>query len=382
MDILIEKKAGSLVLDTENAAYPLYRAVGSWTISYADNIDHHMRALQPPLSSHLRISMKEVDALDTSGAWLLLKQCHLWMQNGVSHEFIDMKPEHQALLSALAVAADRVHGYVTPPRRIQDIFARAHDWFVAGLVDGARLVSLLGALMAALGRQLLHPGQFRFAALVTHIMRTGLTAVPIISLMSFVIGAIIAQQGAYQLSFYGADPMAVDMVAVLVTRDLGVLLTAIMISGRSGSAYTAEIGSMKMREEIDALKVIGLDPVDVLLFPRIAALVIILPLLTVIADYASLLGAQLALWLYIDMSWEIFLQRTRDAVPLAYFMMGIIKAPFMALIIGLIAMSEGLKVEGSSESLSRHTTISVVKSIFMVIVVDGIFAVISASLGY
>ena len=379
---LIDENAGAIVPADTLSGNNVSRAIGAWTIAHAKTIERAVESIETPASTNIAISLKDIKELDTSGAWLLLKLRNQWMQKGGRVDFVDMTLEHQHLLAAIAEAADKVKLHKEPRKNISGFINTTRQWFSDGCVDALRLVSLLGALMAAFGRRLVTPGAFRFPALVTHMMRTGLTAVPIVALMSFVIGAIIAQQGAYQLSFYGAEPMAVDMVSVLVTRDMGVLLTAIMVSGRSGSAYTAEIGSMKMREEIDALKVIGLDPVDVLLFPRILALILVLPLLTIIADYASLLGAQLALWVYIDMSWEIFLQRMRDAVPLPYFMMGIIKAPFMALIIGLIAMSEGLKVEGSSESLSRHTTISVVKSIFMVIVVDGVFAVISASLGY
>lgn len=382
MNILNEGKVGAIVAVNDAEGGALFQAVGAWTIAHANALEKHIASLTIPDTRRLSISLKTIEMLDTSGAWLLLKLREKWLNDNIFVDFVDLTHEHQILLAAISDAADKMRLNAVSQIRFADALRAARQWIFDGWSDGLRLVSLLGALVMALMRRLIAPERFRFAALVTHMMRTGLTAVPIIALMSFVIGAIIAQQGAYQLSFYGAEPMAVDMVAVLVTRDMGVLLTAIMVSGRSGSAYTAEIGSMKMREELDALKVMGLDPVDVLLFPRIAALVLIMPLLTVIADYASLLGAQLALWVYIDMSWEIFLQRTRDAVPLAYFMMGIIKAPFMALIIGLIAMSEGLKVAGSSESLSKHTTVSVVKSIFMVIVVDGIFAVISASLGY
>ena len=319
MNELIDEHAGSIVpaaIDGNS----LPRVVGAWTIAHAKAIENNMMALEMPASKQLSISLKDIGELDTSGAWLLLKLRQKCLQKGGSVDFVDLKQEHQILLSAISGAADKVKRHTGPLKKISNFFTALKQWFYHGWIDTLRIVSLLGALMAAFGRRLITPGSFRLPALITHMMRTGLTAVPIVVMMSFVIGAIIAQQGAYQLSFYGAEPMAVDMVAVLVTRDMGVLLTAIMVSGRSGSAYTAEIGSMKMNEEIDALKVIGLDPVDVLLFPRILALILVMPLLTIIADYASLLGAQLALYIYIDMSWEIFLQRMRDAVPLAYFM--------------------------------------------------------------
>ena len=390
----MEQNVGRVIGLSDNGASQIMAAVGEWTITHANEIEAHLASLAKPQVNEISISLKDLKILDTSGVWLLLKLSQSWQKNKVRVAFVDVKAEHRILLEAISDAAQEMQAHQVPARSKAPLLERGAGRISDGFEDVKRIISLLGALMTACGRRLtgLFFGIFgkkpengqvlRLPALFTHMMKTGLTAVPIIALMTFLIGAIMAQQGAYQLSFFGADVMAVDLVGVLVTRDLGVVLTAIMVAGRSGSAYTAEIGSMKMREEIDALKVIGLDPVDVLLFPRILALIIIMPLLTVVANYSALLGAQVALSIYIDLSWELFLQRTRDAIPLTYFMMGIIKAPFMALIIGLIAMSEGLKVEGSSESLSHHTTVAVVKSIFMVIVVDGIFAVISASLGY
>jgi len=359
MDVLVEQNVGRVISLSDNGASQIMAAVGEWTITHANEIESRLASLAKPHTNEISISLKDMKILDTSGVWLLLKLSKKWQQSNVRVAFVDVKAEHRILLEAISDAAQEMQAQRAPDRTKVGLLERSVGRVLDGLEDVKRILSLLGALMTACGRRLtgLFFGIFgrkpengqvlRLPALFTHMMRTGF-----------------------------------DLVGVLVTRDLGVVLTAIMVAGRSGSAYTAEIGSMKMREEIDALKVIGLDPVDVLLFPRILALIIIMPLLTVVANYSALLGAQVALWVYIDLSWELFLQRTRDAIPLTYFMMGIIKAPFMALIIGLIAMSEGLKVEGSSESLSYHTTVAVVKSIFMVIVVDGIFAVISASLGY
>ena len=200
--------------------------------------------------------------------------------------------------------------------------------------------------------------------------------------MSTIIGAIIAQQGAFQLRYFGAEIFVVDLVGILVLREIGVLLTAIMIAGRSGSAITAEIGSMKMREEIDALTVIGLNPVGVLVFPRLVALGIALPLLTVISDIAALGGAMFVAKAYSGISPDAFITRVRDAIDLTTVFAGFIKAPFMAFIIGIIASVEGMKVGGSAESLGERVTASVVKSIFVVIVVDGVFAIFYAAIDF
>ena len=223
---------------------------------------------------------------------------------------------------------------------------------------------------------------FSLTPIIAHIDRMGVGAVPIVILMSFIIGAIIAQQGAFQLRYFGAEIYVVDLVGILVLREIGVLITAIMVAGRSGSAITAEIGSMKMREEVDALTVMGLNPVSVLVFPRLVALVISLPLLTIISNFAALAGAALVASIYSGISFDAFISRLREAVDLSSVFSGLIKAPFMAIIIGIIAAIEGLKVQGSAESLGLCVTRSVVKAIFVVIVVDGLFAIFYAAIDF
>ena len=224
----------------------------------------------------------------------------------------------------------------------------------------------------------LRPWRFRLTSLVYHLESFALRSLPIIALINFLVGCIVAQQGIFQLRRFGATAFAVDLIGILVLRELAVLLTSIMIAGRSGSAITAELGSMKMREEIDALQVIGLDPADVLILPRLIALLLALPLLTFVADLAALVGGAFVSYLYSNIPVETFIDRLRDAVGLNTLVVGLIKAPFMGLIIGVIAANEGLRVAGSAESLGRQTTASVVKSIFMVIVLDGLFAVFFA----
>jgi phospholipid/cholesterol/gamma-HCH transport system permease protein len=208
----------------------------------------------------------------------------------------------------------------------------------------------------------------------------GWQAVPIVLLITFLIGAIIAQQGIFHFRRFGADVYVIDMVGILVLREIGVLIVAIMVAGRSGSSYTAELGSMKMREEIDALRTMGRDPVEVLILPRVIALVIALPMLTFLGSMAALYGGGLVCWLYGGMNPDIYIQRLQEAISFTHFKVGMIKAPFMALVIGIVACSEGLRVKGSAESLGLQTTTSVVKSIFLVIVLDGVFAMFFASI--
>jgi len=201
-------------------------------------------------------------------------------------------------------------------------------------------------------------------------------------LISFLVGAIVAQQGIFQLNRFGASTFAVNLIGILVLRELGVLLTSIMVAGRSGSAFTAELGSMTMREEVDALRVMGLDPIEILVLPRVIALVVGLPLLTFISDLSALFGGGVVSWLYAGMSSDVYLERLKDAIALQTIFAGLIKAPFMALVIALVACGDGLSVRGSAESLGRQVTDAVVKSIFMVIVVDGIFAMFFAAIRF
>jgi phospholipid/cholesterol/gamma-HCH transport system permease protein len=251
----------------------------------------------------------------------------------------------------------------------------------AVVTDLASLVSILGALGGVLGKVVMRPTGLRLTSTVHHLDRVGWQAVPIILLITFLIGCIISQQGIFNFRKFGADDYVVDLVGILVLREIGVLLVAIMVAGRSGSSYTAELGSMKMREEIDALRTMGLDPVEVLMLPRVLALVIALPILTLLGSMSALYGGGVVAWLYGGMSPAIYLQRLQEAISVTHFQVGLIKAPFMALVIGVVACSEGLKVKGSAESLGRQTTTSVVKSIFAVIVLDGAFAIFFASIG-
>jgi phospholipid/cholesterol/gamma-HCH transport system permease protein len=247
--------------------------------------------------------------------------------------------------------------------------------------DIGAVVAMIGALASALARAVAQPRTFRLTSMVHQMDRVGWRAVPIVLLITFLIGGILAQQGLFHFRQFGADVYVVDMVGILVLREVGVLMVAIMVAGRSGSSYTAELGSMKMREEIDALRTMGFDPVDVLILPRVLALIIAMPCLTFLGSMAALYGGGLMCWLYGGMSPEVYLSRMQEAISLNDFAIGMIKAPFMALIIGVIAGTQGLEVKGSAASLGLKTTDSVVKSIFLVILLDGVFAMFFASIG-
>jgi phospholipid/cholesterol/gamma-HCH transport system permease protein len=357
------------------------RLTGPWTAPHAEKVE----ALADEIAAEadtfpLTLDLGGVGRLDTLGAWTLNRARHELSAKG-QVDVANATPEQKILLDE---AAYRDFQGAPKPRhsRAVDFLVDVGQSVAGAGKDMVGGVGFLGELISALLRVIVHPRRFRITAVVNQLEQIAYRGVPIIVLISFLVGCIVSQQGIFQLVKFGATPFVIDLIGILVLRELGVLLTSIMVAGRSGSAFTAEIGSMKMREEIDALRVMGLDPIEVLIVPRIMALVIGLPLLTFIASIAALVGGALTTWVYGDISPDIFLTRLRAAVSLNTFMVGIIKAPFMALVIGIIATLEGLAVAGSAESLGQHVTSSVVKAIFMVIVLDGLFAMFFAAINY
>jgi phospholipid/cholesterol/gamma-HCH transport system permease protein len=359
------------------------RPGGSWTAANVTTLEALSDAVTPQLdrSKAVKVDMAEVHELDTLGAWLLEKMSRRATLAGHRTEVVGVADNYAGLIEE--VRQVNRHNPAPAPAR-NPVVARVNDIgrsAVGATEDLAVFLQMLGSLFVAIFGLLRRPRSLRLTSLVYQLYRVGWQAIPIVVLITFLIGAIIAQQGIFHFRKFGADSYVVDMVGILVLRELGVLIVAIMVAGRSGSAYTAELGSMKMREEIDALSTMGLDPVEVLILPRVIALVCALPILSFIGSMAALYGGGLVAWFYGGMGPAIFIARLHDAVSVTHFEVGIIKAPFMALVIGIVACSEGLRVKGSAESLGKQTTTSVVKSIFLVIVLDGLFAVFFASIG-
>lgn len=358
------------------------RPSGAWVAANAADLEILLKDVLPQVEQvrSLRIDIAGVCALDTLGAWLLEKLSrHVSVAGRV--EMVGVADNYTDLIEAVR----RVNRQGLPPAKKRNpVVARVEDIGRAASGAGeaaAVFLQMFGALWFALFAVVRAPRSLRFTSLIYQLYRVGWQAIPIILLITFLIGAIIAQQGIFHFRKFGAESYVVDMVGILVLRELGVLIVAIMVAGRSGSAYTAELGSMKMREEIDALSTMGLDPVTVLILPRILALIVALPILTFIGAMAALYGGGLVAWLYGGMDPAIFIARLREAISITHFEVGMIKAPFMALVIGIVACSEGLRVKGSAESLGKQTTTSVVESIFLVIVLDGLFAIFFASIG-
>ncbi|HXY89435.1 MAG TPA: MlaE family lipid ABC transporter permease subunit [Xanthobacteraceae bacterium] len=358
-------------------------AAGAWTAEHAEALEPLLEAATRADSrvKTIAIDTTRIDRLDSFGAWLLERALRTFKSQGRAAQLVGLRDDYRGLF-------DKVHGGTQrltpePPRRNAAVrFLESVGMTMVTVGDDLILLAqMVGWLITAAKRVLLHPSTFRLTSMVKNLERVGWQAMPIILLITVLIGAILAQQGIFHFRRFGADIYVVDMVGVLVLRELGVLIVCIMVAGRSGSAYTAEIGAMKMREEIDALRTMGLDPVEVLILPRIIALIVAVPILTFFGSMAALYGGGFVSWLYGGIAPEVFLSRLREAISVESFEVGMIKAPFMAFVIGAVACVEGLEVEGSAESLGERTTNSVVKSIFLVIVLDGIFAMFFASIG-
>ncbi|WP_182085758.1 ABC transporter permease [Aureimonas sp. ME7] len=358
---------------------------GDWLARTIGGVEDTVAETQKSdLGKSITFDLAGVGRLDTSGALLVEKLSRGLTEGGAKVTIEGTGDSESMLFDAVRKALDtkRPEKKVAQSSVVVDLVAKLGENVIAAGREFMMGLNIVGASLYGAGRRITGQTRWRPAAIVSQMDRMGVRAVPIIALMSFLIGAVIAQQGAFQLRNFGAEIFVVDLVGILQLREIGVLLTAIMIAGRSGSAITAEIGSMRMREEVDALQVIGLNPIGVLVFPRLVALTIVLPLLAFIADLAGLLGAIVVTWVYSGVTPEAFITRMRSAIDIGTVFAGLIKAPFMAIVIGVVASMEGLKVGGSAESLGQHVTASVVKSIFLVILLDAVFAIFYAAIGY
>lgn len=333
-------------------------------------------------SSFRTIDLSDLKQMDTAGAWYILD---LQAQGAAQGTQIEILGETDAQRQLIETVRNNLSPPPDPEAQAAGTLSARLEALGRSVVQAGRkvlqMVSFLGQVMATLGGIILHPRRLRLTSLVHHCQEIGVNAVPIVALMAFLIGVVLAFQGSVQLRQFGAEVFVVDLIAISVLRELGILLTAIIVAGRSGSAFTASIGSMKMREEIDAMRTLGLDPVTILVVPRVLALMLMLPALGLIADLSGLLGGALMSWIELGVSPAVFQTRLVSNTDVWHFAVGMIKAPFFALIIGIVGCYEGMMVGGNAESLGRLTSTSVVLSIFMVIVMDAMFSIFFAVVG-
>jgi len=369
--------APTITIDPGNAAAsgPRLQLKGRWTLRYAAQVSAALAEAPDQAGS---VDVTAVDRLDSAGVLQLLRFAH---RRQIDFAIFDFRADHHALVAAIEDVADdrprkkQEYGFAAALGRLG--FAVVDNW-----VEIVALISFLGENLSKLLRMLHQPRRFRLTATVSHMEQVGLDAVPLVFLLSYLVGAVIAFLGANILQDFGATIYVVELVNVAFLREFGVLLTAIVLAGRTASAFTAQIGAMVSREEVDAMRTLGLDPVDVLVIPRLLALVVTLPLLAFIADIAGLLGGMSVGAFSLDIPPQAYLSRMQDTMHLRHFLVGLAKAPVFAMVIALIGCLEGLQVQGTAQSVGERTTSSVVQAISLVIVLDAIAAIWFMQMGW
>jgi len=361
------------VADIRPGAGSEVRCVGAWTSRAIAPLEGRLDAFSWPGEGELAIDGSAVTAMDTAGAWLLHRTLRLLAERGRPARVHGLRAEFDSLLQLVASRA--VTGGVAPPPAPGWV-TRVGQQAWHGLLGTLGMLSFLGESSVALARWLARPGRIRWRHILHEVQIAGFNALPITGLLSFLMGIVVAYQGAEQLQRYGANIFVADLVGLSMLRELSPLLTAIIVAGRSGSAYAAQIGTMKVTEEIDALRTVGVPPLELLVLPKVLALMVALPLLTVFTDVTGVLGGMIMARARLDVSFNAFLDRFDDAISLSSYLIGVGKTPVFAAIIALVGCYQGLRATGSADSVGRQTTISVVHSIFLVIVIDALFSVI------
>jgi phospholipid/cholesterol/gamma-HCH transport system permease protein len=371
--------AASLVASESSGSLTL-TAAGEWLIETAVDIDRWLHGLAMPRERRVTIDLSGVERLDSAGAWLLLRTERDLAARGNAVEIRNLRPSFLPL-----VAQVRAAGVEAPARHppshytFTGYLGRIGEISVGLLTRTRNILGFLGVVSVVAVQLIRHPRRLPVTAIVAQMEQTGVNALPIVSLLTFMIGVVIAYQGADYLRFYGLESYTVQLTAASVLRELGVLLTAIILAGRSGSAFTAQIGTMRVNEEIDAMRTIGLDPVELLVLPRLFAMMLTLPMLTLCANFMGIFGGGLMAWAVLGISVPEFLEHLSALYRWSYWI-GMIKSPFFAVIIALIGCYEGFQVERSAESVGRLTTLSVVEAIFLVIMTDAGFSIFFSAL--
>jgi len=357
-------------------------AGGAWTIRAARALDEQLRKLAGAGAKKVLIVLADLTALDTAGAWLIARTERELRAAGIAVDIGGAKPGHQALLTRIMQAGQPPPLAPHPRFHLIDLVVDLGEAMFHGGRQARDLIGFFGAIIFAIGRLLRHPGRIRFISLVSHLELHGLDAMPIVGILLFLVGIVIAYQGVDQLRQFGGEIYVVNLVGISVLREMGVLITSIVVAGRTGSAFTAQIGTMQVNEEVDAIRTLGLDPLEVLVLPRMIALMIALPLLTFFANMMAILGGAFMATQTIDVTFAQFLSLLNQALTLTHFWVGMIKAPVFAFLISMVGCFEGMRVRGSAESVGRLTTQAVVESLFLVIVFDAGFSVLFSYLGY
>lgn len=356
---------------------------GDWTLAHYRALAPLVAGLSGQLQADTRIVPDGLGALDTAGVALLHELLGAERMARLAAADSGLGPERRALLSAVSAALEaEVPAPRSPGHALGDILEHVGQTMVIFWRHVIDIAGFIGITLQTAFCVLLRPRRWRLTSLAANLERTALDAVPIVALLTFLVGAVVAFLGATVLVEFGASIFTVDLVVYSFLREFGVLLTAIIIAGRTASAFTAQIGSMRVNEEVDAIRVLGLDPLELLVLPRVAALLLALPMLTFVAMISGIVGGMLVCALALDISPVMFLSVVQNNIGINHFIVGIAKAPIFAFLIAVIGCMEGFRVSGSAQSVGEHTTSAVVQSIFTVIVVDAVAALFCMEMGW
>jgi phospholipid/cholesterol/gamma-HCH transport system permease protein len=351
---------------------------GDWTVENVPALDAPLRALAERIGPGAAVDVRDLGRIDVAGAYLVDRTIRNGAAVGSQQPPVQLRGAHDAAARLLSVARAAAQPCEAPPKPEPGVLAlveRAGRGLHLFATESVATLSFFGATLAAVGRVIAHPGRIRWVSVVNVMELAGLNALPIIMVLNFFVGLVVAYLGARTLADYGASVFTVELVAVSVMREFAAVITAVLLAGRTDSAFTAEIGAMKMRQEIDAMRVMGLDPMEALVAPRVLAMLVMTPLLTFAGVMAGLYGGLFACWSYLDVSPAMFFNRIRENVPAQHFWVGMMKTPAFALVLAVVGCRHGLSVGGDVGSLGRAVTTSVVQAIFVVIALDAAFAI-------
>ncbi|HEU0309930.1 MAG TPA: MlaE family lipid ABC transporter permease subunit [Sphingomicrobium sp.] len=351
----------------------VYRCVGSITISRAASTQREIDAMPDPVI----LDLSGVEKMDTVGAWVIYRAvrdrgARVVGAKGDVAALIERIPEYDR---PVQIRPEETPGHLR-------VLAELGGWVAEAGRTLVGLVNFLGAVLIGFFDVMRHPRRFRLNAVIQRFDLVGVRALGIIGLMSFLIGIVVGQQGAVQLEQFGAEVYTINLIGRITVRELGTLMTAIMVAGRSGSAFAAQIGTMKITEEVDAMRTIGVSPIEALVVPRMLAAVIMMPLLAFYAMIMSLLGGGIYVWADLGIPPLTYIQRLQEVVPIRDLWVGLIKAPVFGFIIALAGCFQGMLVQGNSEDVGTRTTAAVVQAIFLVIILDAVFAVFFSQIGW
>lgn len=355
------------------------RCAGHWTVTDLHSLEQQLSHIKWPKQATFTFDMQAVPIMDTSGAWLLSRTVKELEARGTQVSLQGLSSGAQALYKL--VREDGGVAHTLPTHKHRPLLFAVGQGSLMTLLRWRDMVAFIGEMGESLVRVLRYPSRIRWSAIFHELAQAGHKALPIVGLLCFLLGIVIGYQGGVQLEDYGANIYVVDLVGISMLRELAPMITAIIVAGRTGSAYTAEIGTMKVTEEVDALRSLGIAPMEILVLPKLLALLIALPLLTVYADILGVFGGMVMADVQLGIGYSTFIERFSDAVELDTYLVGIGKAPVFAAIIATVGCFQGFQVTGSAESVGRRTTLSVVQAIFAVIIVDAAFSVAFSYLG-